>query len=224
VYVVAEFDNPSGVTLSAERRHALVDLAERYGFLIVDDDPYGALRWQGEAPPPLSSLSDRIVTLGTTSKILAPGLRVGWAVAPADLAADLVVLKQAADLHTSSLSQQLAASLLTRPGFLQPQLQALRTRYQAQAGALQQALRTDLGDRLEFHTPDGGMFLWAQLTDGQQSKDLLPKALEHGVAFVPGEAFSVEDPHEQGLRLSFATASPTDLEEAVHRLANAFDP
>jgi 2-aminoadipate transaminase len=218
VYVVAEFDNPSGVTLSTERRHALVDLAERYGFLIVDDDPYGPLRWQGEAPPPLSTLSDRIVTLGTTSKILTPGLRVGWAVAPPDLAPELVVLKQAADLHTSSLSQQVAASLLTRPGFLHPHLDALRGRYQAQAGALQAALS---GLPLRFYAPNGGMFLWAELTNGARARDLLPRALEQGVAFVPGEAFSVQNPHETGLRLSFATADPEDLREAATRLARA---
>ncbi len=221
VYVVAEFDNPSGVTLSTERREALVDLAERYGFLIVEDDPYGALRWQGERPPALCTRSDRVVTLGTTSKVLTPGLRVGWAVAPAPLARELVVLKQAADLHTSSLSQQLAAALLTRDGFLQPHLAALRTRYEAQCTALVAALHDELGDRLSFHTPDGGMFLWAELTDGTDSAALLPKALAAGVAFVPGNAFSVTTPHPHGLRLSYATAPPAALQEAAARLASA---
>jgi 2-aminoadipate transaminase len=216
VYVVPEFDNPSGVTLSEERRHALADLAERYGFLIVADDPYGALRWRGEAPTPLADLSDQVVTLGTTSKILTPGLRVGWAVAPTALARELVVLKQAADLHTSSLSQQLAAALLTRPGFLPPHLDGLRARYRAQCDALVAALQPL---PLRFHTPNGGMFLWAEAD--QSTKPLLARALDRGVAFVPGDAFSVETPHERGLRLSFATASPQQLQEAAERLSRA---
>jgi 2-aminoadipate transaminase len=224
VYVVAEFDNPSGVTLSTERRLALVDLAERYGFLIVDDDPYGALRWEGDAPPALSSLSDRVVTLGTTSKVLTPGLRVGWSIAPAPLSHDLVVLKQAADLHTSSLGQQLAAALLTEPGFLGPHLSGLRARYRAQCDALVTALDAELADRLVFHRPAGGMFLWATLTDGTDTADLLPRALAADVAFVPGAAFSVDHPHDHGLRLSFATAPPALLEEAVTRLATALAP
>jgi len=224
VYVVAEFDNPSGVTLSAERRAALAHLADRYGFLIVEDDPYGALRWSGARLPALSTLSDRVVTLGTTSKVLAPGLRVGWAVAPAPLVARLVVLKQAADLHTSSLNQAVVAAVLGRPGFLEPHLAGLRERYRGQSEALQAALRDRLGDRLAFHAPEGGMFLWVRLVDGTDTADLLPRALEARVAFVPGNAFSVQDPHRSGLRLSFATEGPAALTEAVGRLTAALVP
>ena len=216
VYVVPEFDNPSGVTLSEERRRALADLSDRYGFLIVADDPYGALRWRGEAPTPLADLTDQVVTLGTASKVLTPGLRVGWANAPKDLTRDLVVLKQAADLHTSSLSQQLAAALLTDLSFLQPHLERLRSRYEAQCDALVEALAPL---PLTFHQPDGGMFLWAEAD--RPTQPLLERALAEGVAFVPGEAFSVDDPHEHGLRLSFATASPAQLAEAARRLARA---
>lgn len=221
VYVVAEFDNPSGVTLSADRRQELARLADHYGFLIVEDDPYGALRWAGPRLPALSTLSDRVVTLGTTSKILAPGLRVGWAVAPAPLAARLVVLKQAADLHTSSFSQAIAAGVLTRPGFLEPHLDGLRERYRNQCQALQDALRDRLGDRIAFHAPEGGMFLWARLQDGTATAALMPRALAAGMAFVPGNAFSVQEPHRSGLRLSFATEGPAALSEAVRRLASA---
>jgi len=221
VYVVAEFDNPSGVTLSADRRQDLARLADHYGFLIVEDDPYGALRWAGARLPALSTLSDRVVTLGTTSKILAPGLRVGWAVAPGPLTARLVVLKQAADLHTSSLNQAIAAGVLERPGFLEPHLRGLRERYSRQSGALQDALRGRLGDRIAFHAPEGGMFLWARLRDGTDTAALLPRALDAGMAFVPGNAFSVQDPQRTGLRLSFATEGPEALAEAVDRLATA---
>lgn len=217
VYVVPEFDNPSGVTLSEERRRALADLADRYGFLVVADDPYGALRWRGEPRTPLADLSDQVVSLGTTSKVLTPGLRVGWAVARPALTRQLVVLKQAADLHTSSLSQQLAAALLTQPEFLTRHLDGLRARYRAQCDTLVEALQ---GLPLRFHTPDGGMFLWAEAD--RDTEPLLARALEEGVAFVPGAAFGVEDPHERGLRLSFATAGPSQLREATQRLHRAF--
>jgi 2-aminoadipate transaminase len=221
VYVVAEFDNPSGATLSAERRRELARLADHYGFLIVEDDPYGALRWAGSRLPALRTLSERVVTLGTTSKILAPGLRVGWAVAPAPLAARLVVLKQAADLHTASLNQAIAVRVLTRPGFLEPHLDGLRERYHRQSEALQDGLRARLGDRVAFHAPEGGMFLWARLLDGTDTAALLPRALEAGMAFVPGNAFAVQDPQRCGLRLSFATEDPQALAEAVRRLETA---
>ena len=196
-------------------------MADRYGFLIVDDDPYGALRWSGPHRPALSTLSDRVVTLGTTSKILAPGLRVGWVVAPAPLAARLVVLKQATDLHTSSLNQAVVTAVLTRPGFLEPHLTGLRERYRTQSEALQAALADRLAGRIALHAPEGGMFLWGRLTDGTDTAALLPRALEAGMAFVPGNAFSVQDPHRSGLRLSFATEGPAALVEAVDRLAIA---
>ena len=221
VYVVAEFDNPSGVTLATERRTELAHLADRYGFLIVDDDPYGALRWSGPHRPALSTLSDRVVTLGTTSKVLAPGLRVGWVVAPAPLAARLVVLKQATDLHTSSLNQAVVTAVLTRPGFLEPHLTGLRERYRTQSEALQAALADRLAGRIALHAPEGGMFLWGRLTDDTDTAVLLARALEAGMAFVPGNAFSVQDPHRSGLRLSFATEGPAALVEAVDRLAIA---
>lgn len=224
VYVVAEFDNPSGVTLSEARRRHLADLADRYGFWIVEDDPYGALRWVGSGPTPMACLSDRVVGLGTTSKVLAPGLRVGWLVAPASLVGEAVILKQATDLHTSSLGQALAAALLLRPGFLAAHLDGLRDRYRRQAGALLAALEAHIGDRLAVHRPEGGMFCWATFRDGTDTSALLPRALDAGVAFVPGAAFAVEAGHPHGLRLTFATADETTLAEAARRIAAALDP
>lgn len=224
VYVVADFDNPSGVSLTAERRQELAALADRYGFLVVEDDPYGELRWEGERPPALATYSDRVVALGTTSKILAPGLRVGWVVAPPPLAARLTTVKQAADLHTSSLGQQVATAVLTRPGFLEGHLKGLRDRYRTQSRALLGALERRLGDRILVHAPEGGMFLWGRLRDGTDTAALLPAAVAAGVAFVPGTAFAVEDDHRHGLRLTFATADPETLVEAVDRLARALAP
>lgn len=225
VYVVADFDNPTGATLSLERRIALAALAERYGFWIVDDDPYGTLRWAGHRPTPLRELSDRVISLGTTSKMLCPGLRVGWAVAPAALSRAIVVLKQAADLHTGSLTQRLVHRLVARSdGWLDRHLGEVRERYRGQAEVLVAELRNQVGDRLAFRSPDGGMFLWATVTDiGLDTTRLLDRALAHGVAFVPGRAFGVEATHPRALRLSFATTSPSGLSEAVRRLAVALD-
>jgi 2-aminoadipate transaminase len=219
VYVVANFDNPSGSTLSAERRIALAQLADRHGFWIVDDDPYGDLRWNGRAPVALRDLTDRTITLGSTSKVLAPGLRIGWAIAPADVHRSMAILKQSADLHTSSLTQQVVHRTLAEPGFLDAHLALLRRTYQHQATHLVGALRTRLGDRLTVAEPDGGMFLWAELlAPDADTAALLRPAVEHGVAFVPGAAFGVEDLHPRCLRLSYATAGTAGLDLAVDRL------
>ena len=220
VYVVANFNNPTGATLSLERRRALVDLAERHGFWIVEDDPYGALRWSRHALPSMATLSERVIALSTFSKTLSPGLRVGWAVAPPALRADLVVVKQALDLHTSTLAQRAAWRVVTTPGFMGPHLERLRALYAERAGALDSALRAHLGDALQWNRPDGGMFVWAE--SDFDTTPLLARAVEHGVAFVPGSAFAVRrGDHAHALRLSFATVPPEELEEGVLRLRKA---
>lgn len=212
VYVVPDFDNPTGATLSDERRVALAELADRYGFLVLDDGPYTELRWSGRPGVPLARLTDRVVSLGTASKVLAPGLRVGWAVGPAPLLRELTVLKQSADLHTSSLGQRIVHRVLSAPGFLDHHLAGLRVRYQRQADALLTALHG-----LDVVPPAGGMFLWARLP-GVDTTALLAEAVDRGVAFVPGAAFSVDEPHVDAMRLSFATAEPDELVEAARRL------
>ena len=219
VYVVPNFDNPTGSTLAAPRRIELAALADRYGFWIIDDDPYGDLRWHGTTPVALRDLTDRTITLGSTSKVLAPGLRVGWAVGPADALRATAVLKQSADLHTSSLSQQIVQRVLAEPGFLERHLGLLRATYQRQAHHLTRALEQQLGDRLAVAEPDGGMFVWAELLQpAADTAALLTTAIEQGVAFVPGAAFGVEDPHRRKLRLSFASSDPAGLDLAVDRL------
>ncbi|HYD10077.1 MAG TPA: PLP-dependent aminotransferase family protein [Acidimicrobiales bacterium] len=222
VYVVPSFHNPAGGTLTHERASRLAELAERYGFLIVEDDPYSALRWRGTPPPPLRDLApEHTVALRTFSKVLAPGLRIGFAIAPKELASSLGLLKQATDLHTSTVVQRAAHAVVTTPGFLDGHLARITPVYEERASALVDALHRRLGDRLRCSEPDGGMFLWCA-TDVDTTA-LLPTAIEHGVAFVPGRAFAVGTDHTQRLRLSFATAAPDELDEAVSRLASAFD-
>ena len=221
VYVVANFDNPSGATLSADRRAVLAALADQYGFVIIDDDPYGELRWRGSAPPPLASMTDRVITLGSVSKVVCPGLRVGYLVAPPSIASALVLVKQALDLHTSTLAQRAVHDVVTAPGFLDRQLDRLRRLYGERAAVLCDALRAEFGEQLRFEPPSGGMFVWAQFAHELDTQQLLAKAIAHGVAFVPGQAFAVEADLHRALRLSFVTNAPAQLVEGVRRLAAA---
>jgi 2-aminoadipate transaminase len=221
VYVVPNFHNPTGATLSARRATTLADLADRYGFLIVEDDPYSHLRFAGTAPPPIGTLTDRVVSIGTISKVLFPGLRLGWMVAPPWLSPALTLVKQAVDLHTATLTQRVALGLLTRPGFLEPHLAGLRLHYATQARILSRALAEQLGHSVHISPPQGGMFLWAELREpGADTHARLPAAIDRGVAYVPGSAFSVAAPHRSSLRLSYATVAPDALVEGAHRLAD----
>lgn len=223
VYTVSTFHNPTGATLTEGRRRDLATLAERHGFLIVDDDPYRDLRWAGHRPTPLAALTERVITLGSFSKVVSPGLRVGYAVGRADLIGDLTILKQAADLQTATLNQAVVREVVTRPGWLATHLASVCTTYETRADALAGALREHLGSGATFARPDGGMFLWVELAGGIDTTALLPLATDRGVAFVPGPAFAVERDAGSTLRLSFATATPESLAEAARRLAGAVD-
>jgi 2-aminoadipate transaminase len=223
VYVVPDFPNPAGASLSLERRRALAALAEHYGFVIVEDNPYGALRWAGTALPPIASFTDQVASLRTVSKTVCPGLRVGFVAGPPALHDAVVLLKQAVDLHTSTLAQRVVYRVVTTPGFMDAHLAELRPLYEARAQALSAALHDAFGERVSFVEPEGGMFVWARLADaGIDTHALLGRAVDHGVAYVPGRAFAVGSQHERELRLSFATATPDELREGVRRLAAAF--
>ncbi|MGD9703985.1 MAG: PLP-dependent aminotransferase family protein [Acidimicrobiia bacterium] len=216
LYTVPNFQNPSGATMPVERRRHLAALADRFGFVIVEDDPYGVLRFRGEHLPSVRTFSERVVTLGTASKLLAPGLRVAWLAAPEWLFGSLVRLKQAADLHTSTLAQRIAADVLGDHEFLAAHVRRIGAIYRARCDALADAV----AESVEVVVPDGGMFLWGRVrADGIDTTELLPRALELGVAFVPGSAFHVGDGGRSSLRLSFSTLTPPELGEAAGRLA-----
>ncbi|MGZ4726478.1 MAG: aminotransferase-like domain-containing protein [Acidimicrobiales bacterium] len=234
VYVVANFQNPSGATLTLDRRHRLLELAERFGFVLVEDDPYGALRFRGDALPDLRALAatdaqgpgraaplDRVVSLGTVSKIVSPGLRVAWIVAPEWLRPVLVRAKQATDLHTSPLTQLIAADLLADEPFMADHIDQIRSTYRERADALSQALGAELGDRIDVGVIDGGMFCWGRLTGDVSATDLFAAAIDAGVAFVPGDAFCLDDSGRAHLRLCFTTLTPSELAVASSRLATA---
>lgn len=229
VYCVPTFQNPTGATLSAERRRALAHVAERWGIVVVEDAPYEALRFGGTPLPPVAAGSDLVLGLGSCSKTLAPGLRVGWARGPADLVAALARAKQAVDLHTSTLAQRLVLDLLDRPGWYARHVAAVAADLGRREVALAEALADALGDRVDLDRPDGGMFSWARLRpgpDGSPAADTrawLAAALDHDVAFVPGGAFAVDRPADDAARLSFATVPVEQAGEAARRLARALD-
>jgi 2-aminoadipate transaminase len=221
VHTVSSFHNPRGVTLAQDRRRELAALADRYGFLVVEDDPYGLLAFDGNPPLPLAAHGDRVVRLGSASKILAPALRVGWLVGPAPLSAAVERLKQSTDLCGSALTQAIAADLLADEPWFAAHVAGLRRANAARAAALTEAVDRELGDRVRRSTPTGGMFVWLDLTDGTDTTALLPRALERGVAFVPGSAFAADRGFPHSARVCFATYPPDDLREAVRRLAAA---
>lgn len=223
LYTVPNFHNPTGTTLGAADRLALAGLADRYGFVIVEDDPYDELCFEGDAPHPLGSYTDRVVSLGSFSKTISPGLRVGWLIAPTPLAPVLGKAKQALDLHTSSLSQAIVTELVTTPGWFEAHVERATRTYHRRAVALHTALTDRLGDTVECAPVDGGMFLWLSLPEGANvdTRALLVDALADKVAFVPGSSFAIERDLRSTMRLSFATVDETDLVHAADRLARA---
>ena len=223
IYVVPNFHNPSGATMSLDRRRQLAALADQYELLIIEDDPYGAIRFEGEPLPPVASFSERVVYLSTFSKIVAPGFRVGWMIGPAEVMGWVARAKQAADLHTSSFAQYLLANVVAQPEWLEQQKARIVPMYRDRCVALADALETALGDQISFHRPSGGMFLWTQFPAIPDTTKLLQHAITEGVAFVPGNAFTIDQLPDSKARFSYSTLSPAQLETAVERLARAVD-
>ena len=231
VYLIPTFGNPSGAMLSLERRKAVLEMAVKHNTLIVEDDPYGDLYF-GEAPPPsLLNLSasvpgsrELLVHCGSLSKVLSPGLRVGWMIGPAELLAKATMCKQFSDAHTSTFAQATAAQYL-KAGRMPGTLANVRKVYAERAQAMGDALRKELGDAIEFVQPQGGLFVWARLTGAggkvQDGNVLAKRAIEKGVAFVPGTPFFCANPDHATFRLSFATADADKIREGVARLAQA---
>lgn len=224
LYSVSTFQNPSGVTLSLERRHALLDLCAAHALPLIEDDPYGELRYEGTALPPLRALpgGEETVYLGTFSKILSPGLRLGWVVAPRPLIARLVMAKQAADLHTDSLVQR-AVLRYCLDADLEGHIARLCAVYGARRDAMLAALTRYFPTGTRWTRPQGGLFLWVTLPKGVDTRALVPEAIARRVAFVPGSAFHTDDSGANCMRLNFSHATPELIEEGVRRLAEVVD-
>lgn len=232
-YVVSNFANPTGATMSLQRRHHLLDLAKRYDFLILEDDPYGDLRFRGDSLPSIRDLpgaAGHVALARTTSKTVAPGLRIGWAVLPDWLVDPIVVAKQAVDLHTSTLSQYLVLGLLSDREAHAARVRETTARYGRHAEALVSALQRHVGDAIELAPFDGGMFLWGHMTERSiDTTTMLTAALANGVAYVPGAAFFAQRPDETEpaphsfLRMSYATLVPDQFDEAARRMGVAIN-
>ncbi|KVW22114.1 2-aminoadipate aminotransferase [Burkholderia ubonensis] len=227
LYTVPTFANPTGATLSRERRLKLLRLAVRHRFLIVEDDPYADLRFAGEALPSMLALADEvdgardwIVHFASLSKIVAPGLRVGWTIAPAEIARRCVIAKQTVDLCSAPWTQAIAAEYLA-DGALERHLPRITDAYKRKCAAMCDALRDGLGDAIEFHRPEGGMFVWARI-GAVSSAQLLQRAIVNKIVFVPGNAFFADNVDDASLRLSYAAPDVDAIREGVARLARAY--
>ncbi|HRD34407.1 MAG TPA: PLP-dependent aminotransferase family protein [Rhodocyclaceae bacterium] len=219
LYCLPNFQNPTGRLLPLDRRQALVERARALDLLILEDDPYGALSYDGETPPAIRTLApERTVYMGSFSKVLAPGLRIGYVIAPPALRAKLVQAKQATDLHTATLSQQ-AVFEVVKNGFLDGHIPSIRALYRDQCEAMLAALARHMPEGVRWNRPRGGMFLWAELPRGMDATAVLAQAVENNVAFVPGAPFYAADPVSESLRLAFVTVPPPRIEEGVERLA-----
>ncbi|CAN5461093.1 PLP-dependent aminotransferase family protein [soil metagenome] len=221
LYVLPNFQNPTGRTMSEARRAALSAAAAEAGLPIIEDNPYGDLWFDAPPPAPLTARNpDGCIYLGSFSKVLAPGLRLGFIVAPAALYPKLLQAKQAADLHSPSFNQRMVVEVM-KDGFLSRHVPTIRALYKSQRDAMLAAMKREMPAGVEWNTPDGGMFLWARLPEGCNAVDLLPQAVDKGVAFVPGAAFYADGGDPRTLRLSFVTASVDQINTGMAALAAA---
>ena len=230
IYLIPTFGNPTGATLSLERRMAVLQLAARTGTVVVEDDPYGELYFDAPPPPSLLALSAQVpgsrewlVHCGSLSKTLSAGLRLGWMVAPPALRAQAVMCKQFSDANTSTLAQATAAAYLAS-GALPQALSHVRAAYRERAHAMLHGLQQHLGPHVTYNQPQGGLFVWARFTaPGANSTLLSQRAAEQGVAFVPGAPFFATQPDTAAFRLSFATVPPKQIDEGLQRLARVIE-
>lgn len=232
MYILPNFQNPGGVTLSRARRDELVALSDKYGIPIVEDDPYGQLRYEGEHITPLVVLDrtnlvrddsyklGNVIYLSTFSKVLAPGLRVAWIVAPPDVIAKLVQLKQSTDLHTSTFTQMVIYEA-ARDGFIEDHVKLIRATYKERRDAMLAALRDFFPPEVSWTHPHGGLFLWVTMPPGVDSSRLLDLALRQNVAFVPGDPFFPNGDAGSHMRLNFSNAQPEQIREGIRRLSIA---
>jgi 2-aminoadipate transaminase len=229
IYVLPNFQNPTGVTLSLERRHKLIELADRYGVPIVEDDPYGQLRYEGDHLPGVVVLDSQyrdsgdncyrgnVIYLSTFSKTLSPGIRLAWVVAPPEVIRKLVQAKQGADLHTATFNQ-LVAYEVARGGFLDRHIKLIRKVYGERRDVMLGAMDAYFPPGVEWTHPQGGLFLWGKLPEDLSAADVLKEAILQKVAFVPGAPFFPSGGGHNTMRINFSNANPEKIQEGIARL------
>jgi 2-aminoadipate transaminase len=231
IYVLPNFQNPTGVTLSLERRRQLTELADRYGVPIIEDDPYGQLRYEGEHLPSVVVLDNQyrgnhcgcyygnVIYLSTFSKILAPGIRLAWVVAPPEVIRKLVQAKQAADLHTATFNQ-LVAYEVSRGGYLDQHIKLIRQVYKERRDVMLAAMDRCFPAEVDWTQPEGGLFLWGTMPEQLDAAEVLKCAVEQKVAFVPGSPFFPHPGGQNTMRINFSNAIPEKIQEGIRRLGN----
>ncbi len=219
IYLVPNFQNPSGITMSYDRRKTVIELAKKYDIPIVDDNPYGELRYMGEHVPSLKAISrEHVIQLGTFSKIISPGLRIGWIAAEPEVIALCERMKQATDLHTNTFTQYVIYEF-ARDGGLEEHIEVIKKSYSVRRDVMINALRTYFNDGVTWNEPEGGLFLWVKFPAGISGSGLLPQALKAGVAYVPGKYFYSAAPDDTTLRVNFCNATEENIVEGIKRLA-----
>lgn len=223
VYVVPNFQNPSGITMSYERRKLLVKLAQEYYVPIIDDNPYGELRYKGEDVPSLKSLGgDLVIQLGTFSKIFTPGMRLGWIAASTEVMKVFERMKQGTDLHTNTFAQYLIYEYV-KAGHLDKHIQQIKSSYASRMEAMLKAMERYFPEEITWTKSEGGLFLWVELPEGVSASVLFDKAVQQKVAYVPGKFFYAAEDRDNTLRLCFCTMSEEIIEEGIKRLAKVFE-
>ncbi|MEA3297477.1 MAG: PLP-dependent aminotransferase family protein [candidate division Zixibacteria bacterium] len=222
IYTVSNFQNPTGITMSKERREALVDLALRYDIPIVDDNPYGDIRFAGETQPDLKSIGgDVVISVGTFSKIIAPGLRIGWINGPKNIIPYFEKIKQSVDLHTNTLCQYMIHEFISG-GKLEPHIEKIKLDYKTKLDLMLKTMRETFPESVKWTEPEGGLFTWVELPDHMSAKDLLPKAIEMKVAYVYGQPFFPDGKGMNTLRLNFSNATHEGIVDGISRLGKLF--
>ena len=222
-YTIPNFQNPAGITMSAERRARVMEVCERHDVLIVEDNPYGLLRYDGEPQPTLYSQGEgNVIYLGSLSKTLSPGLRIGWALAPSAVRAKLVLAAESAMLSHSTFNQLVVRRYLNTFPWRE-QIKTFNSMYSERRDALLCALNTMMPDGCTWTRPEGGFFVWATLPEGIDAKAMLPRAVNHRVAYVPGTGFFADGRGRDSMRLSFCYPTPEQIREGVRRLVGAIE-
>lgn len=221
IYLVPDFHNPKGTTLSAERREHLIDLSRRYRVPILEDDPYGELRYRGTKPKSLAALDKDglVIRLSTFSKTLSPGIRIGWVTASEEILQTLVIAKQAADLHSSTIEQRAVAKLLQSFDY-DAHVARLCEVYGERCDTMRKAIEAYFPSEARWTRPEGGLFLWVELPEGISGEEALEDAIRERVAFVPGAPFFANDPLHNFIRLNFSNQLPEMIEEGIQRIGN----
>lgn len=218
-YAVPSFQNPTGITYSLKKRKEVASLLNEHGTAFVEDDPYGEIRYLGEDLPPVKKFAEHAVLLGSFSKIVSPGMRLGWLVAPPEIMEKLVIAKQATDLHTNVFTQQVVYHYLTHND-VDAHIEKIRAMYRGQRDVMVSAIERHFPEGMQYTKPEGGMFLWATLPQGISSLELFDRAIKEKVAFVPGQAFFADGSGKNTMRLNYTNSDEEAIERGIARLGN----